>query len=134
MHTQRAVHLAATRGSRRRMRLTDFCFPTTRLRALASRRFPFGRPTFTERLEEDSAFHDAVIRFGGSLPIHCGAEERSLLLRCLRDLTSDTLVASPVDAHGAFARMSLRGPPRSLSPSPREEEQRSRPRVPSTVR
>jgi len=34
------VCLAATRGSRRRMRLTDFCFPTTRLRAPASRRFP----------------------------------------------------------------------------------------------
>jgi hypothetical protein len=45
-HAHRTVCLAATRGSRRRMRLTDFCFPTTRLRALASRRLPRWSPDF----------------------------------------------------------------------------------------
>jgi len=62
------VCLAATRGSRRRMRLTDFCFPTT---STTSTRVP-SIPGMVTGLSPDSstgdrAFHDATIRFGGPL-------------------------------------------------------------------
>lgn len=103
------------------MRLTDFCFPnhstpSTRVSSTSAvvARFSPDAPT------EDRAFHDGAIRFGGpfSFLFLRGAGERSLLPWRPKDRASDTLVASPAGARGAFARTSRSGAAEIASPAP----------------
>lgn len=108
------VRLATTRGSRRRMRRTDFCFPTT---STTSTRVS-SIPVMVAGLSPDAptgerAFHDATFRFGGPLD---SVGERSLFVHRPTGRTSDASVASPADARVAFAGASLQRPPRPLPP------------------
>jgi len=60
------VCLAATRGSRRRMRLTDFCFPTTSTTSTRVSSIPVMVTGLSpDASAGDRAFHDATICFGG---------------------------------------------------------------------
>jgi hypothetical protein len=103
------VCLAATRGSRRRMRLTDFCFPTTRLRALASRRFPGWSPGFRPTPPRGTVRF--TTRRSASVDPARSDGERSLFSHRPKDRTSDTPFASPAGARCAFAPRAFRGPP-----------------------
>lgn len=133
LHAHRTVCLAATRGSQRRMRLTDFCFPTTRLRALASRRLPRWSPDFHR-----------TPHGGPCVSRRCGPLRWALLFLATAVLKSvlfffSTRRAEPLAPLSPPLQMpvmlsharAVQGPPRSLLSLPREGERLSRPKVPS---
>jgi len=134
LHTRRAVHLAATRGSRRRMRPIDFCFPTTRLRALASRRLPCWSPDF-HRTPHGGSCVSRRLRSASVGPSFSTAALKSVLF-CFSARRAEPLtpLSPPPQMPVALSHArAVQGPPRSLPPHLREEERLSRPKVPSIV-